>query len=41
MYFSIGNFKTFSTDSIFGPADFPHSNFDTISVILLAETAMF
>ena len=24
----------------YGPADFPHSNFDTISVILLAETAM-
>ena len=41
MYFSIGKFETFSTGSIFGPADFPHSNFDTISVILLAETAMF
>ena len=24
-----------------GPVDFPHSNFDSICVILLAETAMF
>ena len=40
MYFSIENLKHLAL-ILSGPADFPHSNFDTISVILLAETAMF
>ena len=39
MYFNIKNLKYSGPDST-RPADLPHSNYDTISVILLAETAM-